>query len=749
MILTLYAATSFLAAALLFAVQPMFGKMILPVFGGSPAVWVTSLVFFQVALVAGYAYAHLAGTRLEGRRQIALHVLVLLLPLAVLPIRAIAPAGLVSPERPLPSVTAVLLVSIGLPFFVVSTSAPLLQHWFGRTRHRAASDPFFLYAASNAGSLGALLAYPFLIEPLVPLSVQSRIWTVAYALLIVLIAACALVSARAARGTAIASESLPPTPRPSWKTRLHWLVLAAVPSSLMLSVTGYITTDIAAVPLIWVIPLSIYLLTFVLAFGRRSLVPARVFTGALPFLAAILLTIIVSRMSEPLGFVFLHLLVLFVAAMVCHTELARRRPAVDHLTEFYLWLSAGGAVGGLFNVLVAPFIFSTMAEYPLGLVAACLLRPGSQPSGSRLQPGVQVRPAARIWRTLDAPRALAIGLLALFLEVGAQLLRVPVGTPTFVVIVFLVPFVAALVSRRGPLALGAAFASIAIVGMWYPAWDQPVVANVRGFYGAHSIVNRGAYRVLMNGTTNHGAQSLRPDRKCLPLTYYYPTGPLGELFATFTGAHAKSSIGVVGLGTGSTGGYARPGQRWTFYDIDPVVERIARNPAYFTFLRDCVPQARVVMGDARLSIAREPDGAHDVLILDAFTSDAIPVHLLTQEAMALYLRKLAPGGVLAFHISNRFLNLRRPLARLARDAGLVDYVRADGKISPLEAYDGKEGSIWVVMARTRDDLGTLTDDPRWLLLPSTVDGRSWTDDYSDVFGALEIAWWRIGNLYQF
>ncbi len=709
----------------------MFGKMILPVFGGAPAVWITSLVFFQLMLLAGYLYVHVTLKWLGPRRQAVTHAALLLLPLAVLPIRVMTGWGLTSPFRPITSVFLILLSSVGLPFFVVSTTAPLLQRWFGATGHQRAHDPFFLYAASNLGSLGALLAYPVVVEPLLRLDTQSRGWAVAYGLLVVLTLGSAVAVMKSVRAAEPLSERRDEVPSIPWRTRLRWIALAAVPSSLMLSVTTHITTDIAAVPLLWVIPLGLYLGTFVLAFAPRTMFLGRVAARMLPFFVVLPFIAIVSGLREPLGFVLFHLAALFLAAMVCHGELAASRPGVRHLTEFYVWLSIGGAVGGIFNVLVAPFVFRTEAEYPLGLVLACLLRPAIAPSSSDGRP---------LWRR-DIPFAVVVGILVLALELGMQLARIPAGTTPFAVFVFATPLAIALMLRKRPIQFGLALGAIALVAWLYPDWSQSVVAKERSFYGVHSIANRMSYRVLLHGTTNHGAQSLRPPRRCVPLTYYYPTGPLGQLFSTFMGDYAKSNIGIVGLGTGSTAGYAQPQQRWTFYEIDPAIERIARNPRYFTFLRDCAPQARVVLGDARISLAREPDGVHDVIVFDAFSSDAIPVHLLTREAMGLYLRKLAPRGVMAFHISNRYVNLRRVLARLARDGNLVAYVRTDQDVTPLEAYEGKLASIWVVVARSAADFGPLTGDSRWLKLPADLGGRSWTDSYSNVLETLRLPGW--------
>ena len=724
-VLPVIAISVFLSAGLLFLMQPMFGKMILPIFGGAPAVWITSLVFFQLMLLAGYAYVHATSRMLGTRKQAALHALLLLIPLVVLPIHILNGFGLTSPLRPVSSVFLVLLASVGLPFFVVSTTAPLLQRWFGSTKHRLASDPFFLYAASNLGSIGALIAYPAIVEPRLHLDTQANAWSVGYGVLVVLVLACAVTIRRSLPVNADAVESAEEEAPISWRRRLRWIALAAVPSSLMLSVTMHITTDIAPIPLLWVIPLTIYLGTFVLAFSPRTAFLYHFAWHALPFVVFIPLATILTGIIEPPGFILFHLAAFLLAALVCHGELASSRPGVRRLTEFYVWLAVGGAVGGLFNVVVAPIVFHTQAEYPLALILACLLRAARSPADSRVH-------------LSDIALAVGLGIIAFLAEFGVGFFLARKGSLVFVVYALALPVVIALIFYRKPFRFSAAAAAISLSVILYPDPNRSTVAIERSFYGVHRIENRGAYRVLLNGNTHHGSQSLRPPRRCVPLSYYSQTGPLGDLFATFTGDHAKSDFAIIGLGTGSTGGYARPGQRWTFYEIDPQIERIARNPRYFTFLRDCVPQARVIIGDARISLTRQPDRVHDVIVVDAFSSDAIPIHLVTNEAIDLYVRKLAPQGVLAFHISNRYVNLRRVLARLARDANLVAYVREDRDVTPLDFYEGKLPSVWVMMARQPGDLGALSMDRRWLRFPADVSGASWTDNYSNVLETLKL-----------
>lgn len=738
--LLLFALTLLLSATLLFTVQPMFGKMILPLFGGSPSVWLTALVFFQLMLLMGYLYVYATTTWLGIRKQAALHLLILVLPLMVLPVRVLTGWIAISPTHPLASVSWTLIFSIGLPFLALSASAPLLQRWFATTSDPTAGDPYFLYAASNLGSLGGLLAYPLLIEPLLRLRRQSHIWTIGYVVLVALIVVCAsrvwrvraVLKPANPKQDAVGAKAFPV----SWPTRLRWLALSAVPASLLVSVTSYVTADFA-VPLFWIAPLATYLATFVLVFARRPILSHRLMSALLPFAMVVPLVLAAGQVRQSLYLLVFPLVALFVAGMVCHAELAASRPPVGSLTEFYVWLSLGGAIGGLFNVLVAPLIFKTPAEYPLGLLLACLVpatTPERRAKRKRTKASRSTWGSREHWLTLGI--AAGLGLLVLGLAFPAARLRLPAGSLRFVGVVLALPAIIALCFRRNRVRFAAGLGAILLAAAFYSHLDRSVIARARSFYGVYLIANHGAYRALFHGTTSHGAQSLVPQMKCMPLTYYFPTGPLGQLFSSFQGEHAKSDIAVIGLGAGSTAGYARPEQQWMFYEIDPTVERIARNPRYFTFLRDCAPQARVILGDARISLASEPDGTHDLIILDAFSSDAIPVHLLTREALDLYLRKLSPHGVLAFHISNRYFDLGPVLSRLARDARVVAYLQSDYNVTPAEERAGKAGSTWVVMARRPEDLGGLVNDTQWRPSLPNVTGTAWTDDYSNVLGAL-------------
>ena len=739
MLLILFSTTLFLSAALLFLVEPMFAKMALPILGGSAAVWVTCMVFFQAGLLAGYAYAHGLTKRLSARGQAASHILLLLFPLVVMPIGISSSQVLTVGAHPVASLMGLLLVSVGLPFFVLSTITPTLQVWFARTGHRYAKDPYFLYGASNLGSMIALLSYPILMEPNLRLIDQSRLWMGGYLLLMVLTGCCAIPLWRSSRVTPqnsgpmalddsrSASAPNEDTQNPTPLQRLRWVALAFVPSSLMLGVTTVLTTDLPPIPLFWVVPLVVYLMTFILAFARKPVIDHELMIERLPVFIVAATILIVTKADLALWIkAILYLLVLFVAAMVCHGELAKTRPASTHLTEFYLWISVGGLLGGVFNGLIAPLVFNRVLEFPLALVLVALLRPVPSPADSK--PGARaldfVLPVA-----LGATLVAAIwGLQDRGLKQSASFLLLGYGPAMLLCLSF----------ARRPIRFGLGLAAVILASTTHTGPYGRVLHIARSFFGVHqvSIDREGKFRRLIHGSTVHGMQSLDPARADEPLVYYFQTGPVGQFFAALAGTDSVHKAAVVGLGTGTLACYGVPGQEFTFFEIDPVVERIARDPRYFTFLRDCPPRINVILGDARLSLKNVPDRKFDLIVVDAFSSDAIPMHLLTREAMQLYLTKLTDSGILVFNISNRFLDLHLVVANLARDAGLVCYCEDDLQLSEVEEKQGKFASSWVVMARRPEDLGKLLQDTRWAPLPGERGARVWTDDFSNILSLI-------------
>jgi spermidine synthase len=731
--LPLYALTMFFSAALLFAVQPLFARMALPLLGGSPSVWNTALVFYQATLLAGYVYADVSTRILGVRRQALVHVVLLLAPLLVLPI-GIAPGWMPPTDAsPIAWLLMLLAAAVGLPFFVVSTTAPLLQRWFATTRHPSAADPYFLYATSNAGSFLALLSYPLIVERFVPLTVQGRWWTVGYVLFAVLVAASAVgVLLTAERAPAARAAATPPAPLRDWlMRRARWLLLALVPSSLMLAVTTHISMDLAAVPLLWVVPLSIYLLTFVLVFARRP-PPHRLFLRLLPITALAVAVTFAVKASEPLGFVIaLHLVMLFVGSMVCHGELAGDRPTPDGLTEFYLWMATGGVLGGLFNVLVAPLVFRSIAEYPLMVVAAVLIAPlgiaSTRPAGTD-----EVRGSVTSDRILDVALPTVLGVLTLALAIGMSATALTAQAQSAVA--FGVPALIAFAFSRRSLRFALALVAILIVGARFGGSSDHILHSERTFFGVHrvSIDAARSYRQLLHGRTIHGRQSLDPARRREPIGYFSPSGPIGQILLSVVPRPAL--VAVVGLGNGTLAAYALAGESWTFFEIDPAIERIARDPTFFTYLADSPGAIRIVLGDGRLALA-SADDRYDIVILDAYSSEAIPQHLLTREALRVYLTRLAPQGLLAFHISNRHFDLIPVVAALARDAGLVCRIRQEDMQQREEVLRGNAPSTWAVIARDLTGLGTLVADPRWRDVAAS--GASvWTDDHSSPLSAL-------------
>jgi len=760
-LLLLFAATMFAGATLLFVVQPMVGKMILPLLGGTPAVWSTCMVFFQAVLLGGYAYAHASTAWLGVRRQMLLHLALLALPLGVLPL-AVNPALLRGGgANPVLDVLLLLSVSVGLPFLVVSATAPLIQKWFTRTRHPAARDPYFLYAASNLGSMLALLGYPILIEPRLPLRgdgwlTQTRLWGFGYVALAVLIACCVLTLWRRAaepvgeepeRG---AETGAPPEPPPSWARYLRWIALAFVPSSLLLGATTYITTDLAAVPLLWVLPLVIYLLSFILAFGRWPARLHRLVVAATTLVILIVFFLMLSGVKQRIWMMVLwHILLLFVVALACHGELALTRPSSRHLTHFYLLLSLGGVLGGLFNALIAPQVFNSLIEYPLVMALACLLVGRAQQASIRTARALAV----------DVAWALAVGAagLALYSDLVAvrldsafftTLLRIPSDTvaewvtpvekTANKVLMYGVPLIALFFLRRRPLALALGLTLVLVVGDFVDARNGNQIFRARSFFGVLQVSRDRdppeGYTELRHGTTLHGRQSLDPARRMEPVAYYHRGSPIALVMAELERRSPAIRVAVIGLGTGTMAAFARLGDTLTFYEIDGLVRDIATNRFYFSYVPDAISRGATVgieMGDARIRMAQvrkeRPGERYDLIVVDAFSSDAIPVHLLTREAFRLYFDMLNVRGLLVLHLSNRYLSLEPVVANLAEDA------RLGGQLLRHDASPEAEGataSTWAVLARTPEALGNLTKDEGWTAAKLEQKPRVgvWTDD---------------------
>ena len=730
-----FALTLFLSGALLFLIQPMFARMILPLAGGAPAVWNTVMVCYQLLLLVGYLYAHALSRFLREPRQALVHLLVLTLPLFVLPI--VIPAGRAPPpgENPALWVMVTLFISAGFPFFVVASTSPLLQAWFAKVGTRTDGNPYALYAASNAGSLVGLLGYPLLLEPHLRLRSQSLVWSVGYVVLAVLVAVAAWRWSRGSRlPSPVKADSESESPIAGTR-RARWMLLAFIPSSLMLSVTMHLSTDIAPIPLLWVLPLVLYLLTFILAFGSRRFISSAAVSRVVPVAIVPVMVAILANVSKPVGAIIgVHLASFAIIALVSHAALADDAPPPRHLTEFYLWLSVGGALGGVFNALVSPLIFTSILEYPLVLVVAALsLRVDRGQEASWNAPRVPAK-----WltptRVMDVALPVALVPMIVLCDVAARQFGldtavsrrlVALGAPAVICYV--------LAGRR--LRFGLSVGALVLGSLSFDRTRQLLVAE-RSFFGVTRVyvTGGGLYHALVHGNISHGAQSVEPARKREPLTYYTRSGPVGELVIPRQRLGLIRTVAVVGLGAGSLACYRLPGERWTFFEIDAAIVRIARDARYFSYLHDCAPDAAIVLGDARLSLGRSPDRHFDLMLMDAYSADAIPVHLLTREAFALYRRKLAPGGVIAFHISNQYFSLAPVVAALAGDAGMVSRLRDEVTMNEAEAARGKTTSDWIVVAERETDLGTLLMLPRWeRVRPAS---NVWTDDHSSALSAL-------------
>ncbi len=754
-----YTLTTFLSALLLFSVQPMFAKMVLPVLGGSPSVWAVAIFFFQAALLAGYCYAHFLINRVPPQVTGYVH-----LGLCALAFLVSLPFGLPSgwseppPGEPYLWQIGLFTVAIGLPFAAVSANAPLLQAWFARTGHKDARDPYFLYAASNLGSLIALLAYPFILEPAFGLRVLSRFWTVGFVLLVAALALSYLImrgrfTAPKEDAATVASADAPAT-APTWPQRLGWVGLALVPSALLTAFTTHVSTDIASAPLIWVLPLTLYLLTFVLVFRERSLIPRQILLTL--HLASVIISLFLLSQTKhetwTLGAVS-GVCVFFLSAMVAHRTLYEARPAARYLTEFYLWMSLGGALGGLSAALLAPKIFSEIFEYPLLLALSVACRPGvfSSDAFKRLGGGIAKllgrAPAGDTGPVIsekDKSEALALWLI---LAGG-------------ILVIYWVPWIINKLdfSTRewGSTALVVAILMVVLIAEWRRPTRQFIAAllifaavstlpsgvkrgdALRSYFGVYRVqtTSDGQYHTLIHGTTLHGAQRVRDEEGNLvddssPQTYYYEKSPIATAVAKVRErlGDKKGRYGVTGLGSGSLACHSKEGEAWRFFEIDPTIVRIASDTRHFTFLSNCMPKPDIVLGDARLTLTKEQADSFDLIIMDAFTSDAVPVHLLTKEAIQLFLDKVKPGGVVLLHISNRYLDLESMLGATAKampgvEALMLSDDEADGSYS-------QSSSTVALFAKSKAALDPFRGLDGAAPLPDKG-FRAWTDDYSDI-----------------
>lgn len=843
----IFALALFSSAALIFVLQPLFGRMVTPLLGGSPQVWNTSMAFFQAALLVGYLYAHLLARLKDLRVQALIHAGVLVAAWLVLPLQVNTALGPPDSQQPVGWLLGVLTLSVGAPFAAAAATAPLLQAWYAHTARADAHDPYYLYAASNLGSFAGLLAYPTLIEPALGARAQSLAWSNSYLAVGALVAICAVL-ALSARGSS-PKQATPVAAAPTWRRRLYWVAAAAAPSALSLGVTLHISTDIASAPLLWVVPLALYLLTYVLAFARGGEKLRQAAQLIFPF--ALILALVADRASDDwLVSASLVLIGFFIAALICHLALSDTRPDAGRLTEFYLCISLGGVLGGAFAALLAPLIFNNAYEYPIALAAACLfcrtqaprfrvanaalgaafaafalalMLIAWAPPAPTLALGALGCTAAIMGAALGGAErspqrryaavavSAAVALLALFIAANPQTMLeraaagerelLSVAAPwgalllagSFTLLALMTQalaqprvagdggadfahgfaslaaallamlavlgqgFDADLLARVGlgvcAVALllnggrGVAMAAIVLfafgAAFLHNARGGTIITQERSFFGivrvrempANAEENAPIERLLVHGATIHGAQLTTPGYTRSSLTYYNPNTALGEAVLAGLAGGEKSSLALIGLGAGSTACLTRPQDSLVIYEIDPLIVRLAgREGSDFSYVRECQPEARIELGDARLRIAEAADGAYDVIVVDAFTSDAVPAHLLTREALALYLSKTSERGIVVLHLSNRHLALVSEAARVAGAINAPTLYRKSERVQTPFAFGGLATSVMVV-SRSPETLAQMAfASADWRVL-TPPPGRPWSDDYVNIVRA--------------
>lgn len=726
----LFSITLFLSAGLLFLVQPIVTRMLLPSLGSTPAVWNTCMVFFQTLLLLGYCYSHLMPRLLGTRRHALIHLLFFGAMLIFLPLQFPQGWSTLPDRHPSLWVLTLLLLMIGGPFLMISTTGPLLQKWFAATNHPHAPDPYYLYAASNLGSMIALLSYPFLMEWTLTLNSQRQLWSWGFGILLGLLVLCAwamwkssLIDKPSEDESAIIDSPL------TFRRRAYWVLLAFVPSSLMLGTTTFLTTDLGSIPLLWVAPLTLYLLSFVLVFARRSRISVVFLSRWMPLIILVLVLTMLAEATDPMPLLIcLHLGSFFWIALICHRLLALDRPPTKYLTEFYLWMSLGGALGGFFNGLLAPVVFSSFLEYPLTLILACFVRFTALRYTKRT-------PKSSRWDIVwpGVVSLLLIGCIFLVRSMELTLIPLRLG------LVFGIPAIVCYTFLNRPIRFALGIAVLLIAGSYYEGVFGKILLRKRSFFGIHRVTidANGSYHLLIHGNTVHGQQSLDPSRKDEPLNYYHRGSPIGRLFNKITNPERFNKVGVIGLGAGALACYAETGQRWTFFEIDPAVVSIATDPNYFTFCQNCKAELNIVLGDARQTL-QQSNEKFNLLVIDAFSSDAIPCHLLTQEALEIYLTHLTDDGFLAFHISNRYLNISEVLANLAQSQTppLTCLLSGELYMYEDERKQGKSPSQWIILTPKRERL-PWKKSSFWEELKGDPSKPVWTDDFHHVISILK------------
>lgn len=727
----LYASTMFLSAFLMFSVQPMIAKTLLPLLGGSTSVWTLAMLFFQILLLAGYLYAHLLARIPNIRLQGVIHAALVLgagafsLPLLLNPSVDTLDLG-----DPMAWQLETMAGMIAAPFFVLASTAPLLQKWFSLSDAPDAASPYKLYAASNAGSLLALLAYPFAVERFSSLDTQGEYWTYGYVALLAGLIIAFLVSRFSPAAAAAPAVPEVQDEAPGWKKRAVWIFLAFCPSSLMLGFTTFVTTDVAAVPLLWVLPLALYLLTFIIAFADKQVISLTTTRSVQAVFILIYLWMEMAVGDNQLAIVLLHTCVFFFTALLCHQELAAQKPTPRHLTDFYLCLSIGGALGGIFNSLIAPVIFTLPYEYALVIGLSLFARFIGEDQTFKKAYGHAVavlkNKEPSTWLTF----CLFPGLLILGVAVSFTDIKV-VNTLAASFIVLL-----AYIMNERRWAFGLTAVAIIVFHSVLPAHNQESIVLVkRNFYGVHRVSDEKDMKKMMHGTTVHGTQAKDPFLETTPIGYYFKNSGIGDAFYSIDQRPGPQSIAVLGLGTGSVACYEREGRHFDFYEIDRDIADIAENPQYFTYLKNCGKDYAIKIGDARREIMKAPDNSYDLILVDVFSSDNIPVHVMTKEAVGLYLSKLKLDGILIFHVSNRFFNLENELADIGKSYGITTIMKLSmgGTIGvgKVPYFPNK----YVIITRDQGHLA-MFKNMGWLNDLRKGDRMPWSDRYADVLRSL-------------
>ena len=726
-LVSVFTLSIFLSATLLFSVQPLFAKLVLPLLGGSSSVWNTAMVFFQGMLLGGYIYAHLISKYLKLQLQIVCHTVILSLGLFFLPL-AIA-SGWTPPEGGAQAywLIGLFAVSVGMPFFAISANAPLLQRWFSRTNHKDADDPYFLYAASNAGSLLSLCLYPIVFEPLMRLQAQTEVWTRGYwALIAIILAAGVFAALHQKDQSPLAEKPSAQASKITYKQRFQWVFLAFIPSSLMLGVTSHMANNIASAPFLWIIPLALYLLTFVIVFAKQPIVTPRQLARLFPWVILVALIAGFVLKLFVLVSIGLSLMCYFIIALFCHGRLVEARPDVSNLTEFYIWMSFGGVLGGVFNALIAPAIFPNVYEYLIILIAAQLAVPPKTETSFAVIKDKAIHLTKYAVPGLIIYKGLAIlgfdARIGAFIGGGIFLLglsRMRGQTKTFF------------------LDLGI----LAVLVMVLPTLYHKPILTDRSFFGVLHVKEveseHGLVHKFIHGDTIHNYQFRDADKRKIPLAYYAPGNTFDMAMQAARIESPQMTIAMVGLGAGAMACYEQPGDNWTYYEIDPAVVDMATNPKYFSFMSDCSIASDIRIGDARMTLEALAPASQDMIVIDAFSSDSIPTHLLTTEALQLYRSKLKEDGLIFFHTSNRVMDVASVVVRLADEVGLASRYVETSDFSDKEYGEFYIASTGVLIGNERRVIAATESAPAWKILSPSPSVKAWSDDYSSIIGSIK------------